>query len=97
MLIALEDHFGKAHKEIDHFAVGPAAILLHQVQGHLEVGESDHRLDVVFQQLVEHVVVELQSLFIRLGFVTLREDAGPGDRGAEAFEAISANSLMSSL
>ena len=87
VLIALENHFGKAHKEIDHFAVGPAAVLLHQVQGHLEVGEGDHRLDVVFQQLVEHVVVELQSLFIRLGFVTLREDAGPGDGGAEAFEA----------
>ncbi len=51
------------------------------------MGEGDHRFDVVFQQLVEHVVVELQPLFIRLGFVTLREDAGPGDRGAEAFEA----------
>ncbi len=37
--IALEDHFGEAHKEIDHFTIGPAAVLLHQVQGHLEVGE----------------------------------------------------------
>ena len=51
------------------------------------MGEGDHRLDVVLQQLVEHVVVELQPLLIRLGLVALREDAGPGDRGTEAFEA----------
>ena len=56
------------------------------MQRHFEVGEGDHRFDVVFQQLVEHIVVELQPLFVWLRFVTFREDARPGDRGAEALE-----------
>jgi hypothetical protein len=57
------------------------------VQRHFEVGEGDHRFDVVFQQLIEHVVVELQPFFVWLRFVTFREDARPGDRGAETLEA----------
>ena len=87
VLIALEDHFGEAYKEIDHFAVGPAAVLLYQMQRHFKVGKGDHRLDVVLQQFIEHVIVEFQPFFIRLSFVALREDAGPGNRGAEALEA----------
>ena len=87
VLIALEDHFGEAHKEIDHFAVGPATVLLHQMQRHFEVGEGNHWLDVVLQQLIEHVVIELQPLFVWLSFITLREDTGPGDGGTEALES----------
>ena len=87
VLIALEDHFGEAHKEIDHFAVGPAAVLLNQMQRHLKVGEGNNRFDVVLQQFIEHVIVEFQPFFIRLAFVAQREDARPGDRGAEALEA----------
>ena len=87
MLVALKNHFREAYKEIDHFTVGPAAVLLHQVQRHFEVGEGEHRLDVVFQQLIEHVVIELQPFLVWLRFVTFREDARPGNRGAETFEA----------
>ena len=58
MLVALENNLRETHKEINHFAVGPAAVFLHQMQRHLEVGEGDNRFDVVFQQLIEHVVVE---------------------------------------
>ncbi len=54
---------------------------------HFEVGQGDHRLDAVFQQFVEQVVVKLQAGFVRRRFVAVREDARPGDRGAEAFEA----------
>ena len=87
VFVALEDHFREAYKEIDHFTVGPAAVLLHQVQRHFEVGEGDHRFDVVFQQLIEHVVVKLQPFFVWLRFVTVREDTRPGNRGAETLEA----------
>ena len=86
VLIALKDNFGEAHKEIDHFAVGPTAVLLYQMQRHFKVGKGDHWLDVVLQQFIKHVIVEFQPFFIWLGFVALREDAGPGNRGAEAFE-----------
>lgn len=54
---------------------------------HFEVGQGDHRLDAVFQQFVEQIVVKLQAGLVRRRFVAVREDARPGDRGAEAFEA----------
>ncbi len=52
VLIAFEYHFRETDKEINHFTVGPATILLHQMQRHFKVGEGDHRFDVVFQQFV---------------------------------------------
>ena len=79
VLVAFEYHFGETHKEIDHFTVGPGAVFLYQMQRHFEVGEGDHRLDVVFQQLIEHVVVKFQTFFIWLRFVAVREDTGPGN------------------
>lgn len=54
---------------------------------HFEVRQGDHRLDAVFQQLVEQIVVKLQAGLVWRCFVAVREDARPGDRGAEAFEA----------
>ena len=57
------------------------------MQRHLKVGEGNNRFDVVLQQFIEHVIVEFQPFFIRLAFVAQREDARPGDRGAEALEA----------
>ena len=87
IFVALKYHFREAHKEIDHFTVGPSAIFLNEVQRHFKVGEGDHRLDVVLQQFIEHVVVKLQPLFVWLSFVAFREDARPGDGGTETFEA----------
>ena len=56
------------------------------MQRHFKVGEGDNRFDMVFQQFIEHVVVELQPFFVRLRFIAVREDPRPGDRGAEALE-----------
>ncbi|MNC11061.1 hypothetical protein D3C75_587470 [compost metagenome] len=86
-LVAFKHHFGKTNKEIDNFTVSPATVFGHQVVRHFEVGKGNDRLDVVFQQFVEHVVVEFQTFFIRLLLIPFWEDTRPGNRGAEAFEA----------
>ena len=47
ILVALHDAKSIAYEEIHQFAVGPAAVLLCQIVGHLEVAECDDRLDAV--------------------------------------------------
>ncbi len=42
------------------------------------------RGDVVLRHLVEQLVVEREAGFVRLGFVAVGVDAGPGDRDSQA-------------
>ena len=86
MLIALENHFRKTNEEVDQLTVAPAAVFRDQVERHLEVGKRNHRFDAVLQALVEQIVIEFQTGFVRLKLVTFREDTRPGDGGTEAFE-----------
>ncbi|MNI82470.1 hypothetical protein D3C73_1391890 [compost metagenome] len=79
MLITAQYHFTETHEEIDHLTVFPAAILFDQMIGHFKVGQGDHRLDIVFEQLIKQIVIELQTGFVRLQFVTLGENTRPGD------------------
>ena len=86
-MIALEADLGIAHEQVDELAVRPAAVLLAQTIGHLEVAERDDRLNAVLEHAVEHVVIELQAGFVGLELVALGEDAAPANGGAEALEA----------
>ncbi len=87
VLITLKRHAGKAHKEVDQFAVAPAAIFAHQVIGHFEVREGNNRLDAVLQALIKQIVIKLQACLVGLLFVTFGENTCPGNGGAEAFKA----------
>ena len=87
MLVAFEYHFRETYKEINHFTVGPATVLLHQMQRHFKVGEGYHRFDVVFQQFIEHIIVELQPFFVWLSFITFWKNTRPGDGSPKTFEA----------
>ncbi|CCJ89732.1 hypothetical protein BN132_1660 [Cronobacter turicensis 564] len=87
IFVALEHHLGEADKEIHHFAVRPAAILLHQMQRHFKVREGNYRLNVVFQQLIKHIVIELEPRFIGLRLIAVGENSRPGDRRAETLKA----------
>ncbi len=51
------------------------------------MGEGNNRFDTVRVQGVKHLVVELKPGFVRLAFVTTREETRPGNRHAEAFKA----------
>ncbi|MNI73639.1 hypothetical protein D3C73_1296620 [compost metagenome] len=51
------------------------------------MGERDERFNAVLAHFVEHLIIELQSLFIRLGIITVRENTRPVDRHAEHLEA----------
>jgi hypothetical protein len=85
--VPLEERAGVPLVEPDHAAVGPAAVLVGQVQRRLVVRDGDERLDSVFLELVEHPVVERQPGLVRLGLVAVREDAAPRDREPEHREA----------
>ena len=49
--------------------------------------QRDQRLDTVFCQFIEQVIVELQAGFVRLGFIAVRENACPSDGRTVGFEA----------
>ena len=51
------------------------------------MGQGDQRLNAVLVQLVEHCIVELQTLFVGDGIITVGEDAAPGDGEANAVDA----------
>ncbi|MOA25100.1 hypothetical protein D3C78_1458070 [compost metagenome] len=59
VLVALKGHRCETHKEIDQLAITPAAVFSDQMVGHLKVGKGDHRLDTVFPEFVEQIVIEL--------------------------------------
>ena len=86
VLVALHHRGGEAHEAVDDLAVGEAAHL-GQVQGHFEVGEGDDRLHALGAVVGEQLFVELESGLVRLLFVAVRKNAGPGDGCAEALEA----------
>ena len=72
---------------VDHPAVFPAAVLLDQGNGGIKVADGDERLDAVLQALVDHLLIELQSLFIGDVVVAVGQDTGPCDGEAIALEA----------
>ena len=65
----------------------PAVVLLGQICRHLVVADSDQRLDVVGEQLIDHILVELEAFLVGLGLVAGRENARPGDGEAEDAKA----------
>ena len=72
---------------IDHAAVFPAAVLLDEGDGGIKVADGDERLDAVLQALVDHLLIELQALFVGGVVVAVGQDTGPCDREAIALEA----------
>ncbi|CAH0322832.1 hypothetical protein SRABI106_04440 [Rahnella aquatilis] len=64
--VTLHHHLAETHKEIDDLTVFPAAVFLHQMPRHFEVGEGDYRLNIVFEQLIKHIVIKLQTGFVWL-------------------------------
>ena len=72
---------------IHHPAVFPAAILLNERDGRIEVADGDQRFDAVLAALIEQRIVEGQPLFVGLCIVAVGQDAGPRDGQAVAPEA----------
>ncbi len=69
VLVTGKNHCGKTDKEIDKFAVTPAAIFRHQMVWHLEMRQRNHRFNAIFQAFVKQVIIELQASLIGLRFV----------------------------
>ena len=87
VLVTLEADLRETHEEIDELAATPAAVLRHQMIRHFKMRERDDRLHAVLMHLVKEVIVELEPGLVRRLLIAVRENARPGNRGAEAFEA----------
>ncbi len=82
MLIAAKHRLAVAGEEIDKRAVLPAAVFLKQRQRRFVVGKRNHRLNAIFQQLVEQGVVKGEARLVRRWLIAAREDTRPGNRRA---------------
>ena len=87
ILITLKNNFCKAYKEVNHFTVFPATILSYQMIRHFKVRQSDNRLNTILEAFVKKVIIKLQTSFIRLYFISFRENPRPGNRSPETLEA----------
>ena len=83
---ALEQCAAKLEVAVDNVAIFPAVVLLGKVSGHFIVADGDQRLDVLGEQIVDDVLIELQTLFVGGLFVARGEDAAPRD--GEAVHAV---------
>ena len=83
ILVALKARMAELCKAVDHAAIHPAIVLGGQCQRHFVVAQRDQRLDAVLVHLSEQVAVELQALFVRLGFLAGGEDASPCNGNAQ--------------
>ena len=87
ILVALKNDFRKAYKEVNHLTVFPTTILGYQMIGHFKVRQSDNRLNTILKAFIKKVVIKLQAGFIRLYFISFRENPSPGNRSPETLEA----------
>ncbi|MNC55971.1 hypothetical protein D3C75_1055390 [compost metagenome] len=79
-----EADVGVLGKGRHRLAVLPATLLL-PVHRHVEVEQTDEGLDSLGQQFVDHLVVEVDGLLV--DSTAIRQQTGPGNRGAEAVVA----------
>ena len=86
VFVAFETSHRETNEHINQFAVSPAAVFRDEVIRHFKMAECDDRFDIVFAHFVKHFVVKFQTLFIRFGIVTVRENSRPCNRSAETFE-----------
>ena len=70
-----------------HLRVFPAVQFLGKSDGDIIVGHRDQRLDAIFVQLTENIMIKLYALSQGLFLSSGREKAGPFDAHAEHFEA----------
>ena len=64
---------------VDNIPAGKAVIVLFEVVGGIKVVHADHRSDAVGDQLIDDIVIKLQTFFI--GFVvTVGDNTCPADR-----------------
>ena len=94
-LIPLEHGSCITLEEPDQSSVRPSAVLCGKVQGHLIVRQCDQRLDPVFLQFTDHIVIEFQSLFIGLCLVSIGKDPAGGGFYFSIFPVISISIRMS--
>ena len=80
---AVEAEGGVGQEEVDAAAVGPCVVLLDQAVRGLVVGQSHERLDAVFLEAGEDLVIELDAGGQRLGLLARGEQARPVDGHAE--------------
>ena len=67
------------------FAIGPSAHLLEHLRK-IPMIERHERLDVVFEELVDHAIVEIDALLIGLTH-PMRHDSRPRERDARGIES----------
>ena len=86
-LVAGEQHRHELPVEVDERAVAPAAVLLDEIDGAVEMCDGHERLDAVLPALAEQVLVEGQAFLVGLRLVAVGEDAAPADGQAVGLEA----------
>ncbi|MNE61871.1 hypothetical protein D3C80_1571150 [compost metagenome] len=87
VLIAFKHSARIALKEADGLAIAPTAVLFRQPVRHLIVRQSNQRLDTVPGHFIKQPIVKRQPGLVGGFLIALRENARPGNGGAQALEA----------
>ena len=76
----VKQYLAIAVEEINHLSGIPALVMRRQIQGHLVMRNCDHRFHTIGNNFIDQILIKLQSLFIRLCLIAMRENSRPVDR-----------------
>ena len=83
----LKDRSAVPQIGVDQLPAPPGAVFLLQMQGHVKMADRHHRLDVMPEHLVDHLLIEGQPLLVGGLLLPGGEDPGPGKGEAAALKA----------
>ncbi|MMZ65362.1 hypothetical protein D1872_277630 [compost metagenome] len=87
ILIAGEYCFGIGFKQTYQLPAPPASILLDQIHWHVKMSESNDWLNTMFMQLVEQIIVELQTCFIGSSVFSCWKNTSPGNGNTQRLKS----------
>src|SRR5699024_2168913 len=81
--IPAENGTAEFNIQIYQLPAGPSVIMLRQIKRQLIMGNCYQRLDSMSLQLIEYLIIELQSLFVGLRLHPCRINTSPGNAHAK--------------
>ena len=82
-LIPCKQHLAEVQIKVDEFTAVPAIVFFCQIQRRFVMADGNQRLNAVLFALGDHIVIELQALFVGRSVIAIRENSAPCHRKAE--------------
>ena len=85
--VPFHQHLAQTEVVPDHLPAPPAPYLTDQSDGTVKMTDRHQGPDPIFSAFLKNLLIKPQPLFIRLRFISLRENTGPGNTQPVGFKS----------